>query len=43
MLLVGVDRPDRGERRRRGKSDPIDAEAAALESQPVPTACTVPR
>ena len=29
IKVVEVDRPDRSERRRRGKSDPIDAEAAA--------------
>jgi transposase len=29
QVVVGVDRPDRQARRRRGKSDPVDAEAAA--------------
>lgn len=33
LVVIEVDRPDRGERRRRGKSDPIDAEAAARAVQ----------
>jgi transposase len=30
--VVEVDRPNRRDRRRRGKSDPLDAEAAARAS-----------
>lgn len=33
LVVIEVDRPDRGERRRRGKSDPIDAEIAARAVQ----------
>ncbi len=33
LLVVEVDRPDRRTRRRRGKSDPVDAEAAARAVQ----------
>jgi len=33
IALVEVDRPDRSTRRHRGKSDPIDAEAAAHAAQ----------
>jgi transposase len=29
QVVLEVDRPDRSMRRRRGKSDPVDAEAAA--------------
>ena len=29
VVVIEVDRPDRADRRRRGKSDPVDAEAAA--------------
>ncbi|MGH2428679.1 MAG: IS110 family transposase [Candidatus Limnocylindria bacterium] len=32
-VVIEVDRPDRGERQRRGKSDPIDAEIAARAVQ----------
>ena len=40
--LVEVDRPDRKTRRRRGKSDPVDAEAAARAAQGG-RACGVPK
>ncbi len=33
LVVVEVDRPDRSSRRRQGKSDPIDAEAAARAVQ----------
>jgi transposase len=33
IALVEVDRPDRSTRRHRGKSDPVDAEAAARAAQ----------
>jgi transposase len=33
LVVIEVDRPDRAERRRRGKSDPIDAEVAARAVQ----------
>jgi transposase len=33
QVVVEVNRPDRAARRRRGKSDPIDAEAAARAVQ----------
>ena len=35
QVVVEVNRPDRQTRRRRGKSDPLDAEAAARAVQPV--------
>jgi transposase len=42
LAVVEVDRPDRKPRRRRGKSDPIDAEAAARATL-AGTATTTPK
>jgi transposase len=42
LQVVEVNRPDRSLRRRHGKSDPIDAQAAARATQ-AGVATTVPR
>ena len=42
LTVIEVDRPDRTDRRRNGKSDPLDAEAAARAVQAGP-ACGTPK